>query len=146
MIYESIQAAIKEAMKSKDIDKRDTLKLAVAKAQDIAKTSKCDITDDIMLDGIKKELKQLNQTKDSLASRQESDLYKSTLYKIEVLSSYLPKMMGENETADKVNEILSNAGADNKGACMKLVMAELKGKADNKVIAKCVDDYLKKLS
>lgn len=29
---------------------------------------------------------------------------------------------------------------------MKLVMAELKGKADNKVIAKCVDDYLKKLS
>jgi hypothetical protein len=146
MMYQTIQGAIKDAMKSKDVDKRDTLKMAVAKAQDIAKTNKCDITDDIMLDGIKKELKQLNQTKDSLVNRQESDLYKSTLYKIEVLSSYLPKMMDENETADKVDEILSNSGADNKGTCMKLVMAELKGKADNKIIAKCVDDYLKKLS
>lgn len=66
MMHENIQVAIKDAMKSKDIDKRDVLKMALSKAQAVAKEKKCDITDEIMLDGIRKELKQLNQTKDSL--------------------------------------------------------------------------------
>lgn len=146
MMHNNIQAAIKDAMKSKDVDKRDALKMALSKAQAIAKDKKSDITDDIMLDGIRKELKQLNQTKDSLESRQESDLYKSTIYKIEVLSGYLPAMISGNELVGKVNEILHAVGATNKGQCMKSVMAELKGKADNKEIANCVDNYLKTIS
>lgn len=143
MMHNNIQAAIKDAMKSKDIDKRDTLKMALSKAQDIAKDKKSDITDDIMLDGIRKEIKQLNQTKDSLESRKDTDLYKSTVYKIEVLTAYLPTMMSEEEVDKTVNDILKAAGATNKGQCMKLVMAELKGKANNKDIAKSVDTYLK---
>ena len=39
-------------------------------------------------------------------------------------------------------EILSNANVSNKGAAMKLVMPELKGKAENKTISKCVDAFL----
>lgn len=143
MMHNNIQAAIKDAMKSKDIDKRDTLKMALSKAQAIAKDKKSDITDDIMLDGIRKELKQLNQTKDSLENRKDTDLYKSTVYKIEVLTAYLPAMMSEEEVDKTVNNILKAAGATNKGQCMKLVMAELKGKANNKDIAKSVDTYLK---
>lgn len=146
MIYENVQAAIKDAMKSKDTDKRDVLKMALSKAQAVAKESKSDMSDEIMLDGIRKELKQLNQTKDSLESRKESDLYKSTMYKIEVLGGYLPTMMSGEELAEKITGILSAAGATNKGQCMKLVMAELKGKADNKEIANCVDSYLKTIS
>lgn len=143
MMHNNIQATIKDAMKSKDIDKRDTLKMALSKAQAIAKDKKSDITDDIMLDGIRKELKQLNQTKDSLESRKDTDLYKSTVYKIEVLTAYLPTMMSEEEVDKTVNDILKAAGTTNKGQCMKLVMAELKGKANNKDIAKSVDTYLK---
>lgn len=143
MMHNNIQAAIKDAMKSRDIDKRDTLKMALSKAQAIAKDKKSDITDDVMLDGIRKELKQLNQTKESLESRKDTDLYKSTVYKIEVLTAYLPNMMSEEEVNKTVNNILKTAGVTNKGQCMKLVMAELKGKANNKDIAKSVDTYLK---
>lgn len=143
MMYENVQAAIKDAMKTKNIDRRDVLKMSLSKAQAIAKEKKCEITDEVMLDGIRKELKQLNQTKDSLVNRKESDLYKSTIRKIEILNTYLPVMISGNELALKINEILHNAGATNKGQSMKLVMADLKGKADNKEIANYVDKYLK---
>lgn len=143
MLYTEIQNAIKEAMKSKETDKKDVLKMVVAKAQAIAKESKCDITDSIMLDGIQKELKQLNQTKDSLAGKEDSELYKSTLCKIDILNSYLPKMMTEDEVRKMINDIIDAENiALNKGSLMKAVMPKLKGKADGKVISKCVDDII----
>lgn len=143
MLYTEIQNAIKEAMKSKEVDKKDVLKMVVAKAQAIAKESKCDITDSIILDGIQKELKQLNQTKDSLTGRENSELYKSTVYKIEVLNGYLPKMMTENEVRAAISYIVDTTNVElNKGALMKAVMPKLKGKADGKIISKCVDDII----
>lgn len=143
MLYTEIQNAIKETMKSKEVDKKDVLKMVVAKAQAIAKESKCDITDSIILDGIQKELKQLNQTKDSLTGREDSELYKSTVYKIEVLNGYLPKMMTENEVRAAISYIVDTTNVElNKGALMKAVMPKLKGKADGKIISKCVDDII----
>lgn len=148
MLYQEIQSSIKDAMKSKNVIKRDVLKMAVSKAQSIAKEQKAELTDDIMLDGIRKELKQLNQTKDSLVGRETSELYQSTLQKIDILSGYLPRMLNEDETASAIRDILLNRSyVDfsklNKGMAMKIVMPEMKGKADNKLIAKCVDDFLK---
>ena len=142
-MYNKVMSEIKDAMKNKETDKRDVLKMAVAKAQAIAKESKCDIDNNIMMTAIQKELKQLSQTKDSLKGKEDSDLYKSTLYKIEILNAYLPKMMDEEAVAETVELLLSNKGINNKGAAMKIVMGDLKGKADNKVISKCVDEFLK---
>lgn len=143
MLYTDIQNAIKEAMKSKETDKKDVLKMVVAKAQAIAKESKCEVSDSIVLDGIQKELKQLNQTKDSLVGKENSELYKSTVYKIEVLNGYLPKMMTENEVRAAISYIVDTTNVElNKGALMKAIMPKLKGKADGKVISKCVDDII----
>lgn len=142
-MYNKVMSEIKDAMKNKETDKRDVLKMAVAKAQAIAKESKCDVDNNIMMTAIQKELKQLSQTKDSLKGKEDSDLYKSTLYKIEILNAYLPKMMDEEAVAETVELLLSNKGINNKGAAMKIVMGDLKGKADNKVISKCVDEFLK---
>ena len=142
-MYNKVMSEIKDAMKNKETDKRDVLKMAVAKAQAIAKESKCDVDNNIMMTAIQKELKQLSQTKDSLKGKEDSDLYKSTLYKIEILNAYLPKMMDEEAVAETVELLLSNKGINNKGAAMKIVMGDLKGKADNKIISKCVDEFLK---
>lgn len=140
-----IQNDIKEAMKEKNVDKRDVLKMALAKAQSAAKDMRCEITDAIMLGGIQKELKQLNQTKDSLSNRQDSALYQSTIYKIDVLNNYLPKMLSEAEVTQKVKELLDSIDKKElgKGIAMKTVMPVLKGVADSKITVKCIDEYLR---
>ena len=65
---------------------------------------------------------------------------------IAILESYLPKQMSAEEVAAKVSELIAAAGLEpivkNKGMIMKTVMAELKGKADGKVIGAAVDALL----
>lgn len=142
-MYNKIMSEIKEAMKNKETDKKDVLKMALTKAQNIAKENKCDATNDIILDAIKKELKQLDQTKKSLEGKEDSDLYKSTVYKIEVLNKYLPDMLSRKDVMLRVVVLLEDERVKNKGEAMKIIMKELKGKADNRDISECVDEYLK---
>jgi uncharacterized protein YqeY len=147
-MYTKIKNEIKEAMKNKNTTKRDVLKMVVDKAKSLKKEKyPNDTTDTIsnefIVSAINKEIKQLNQTKDALNGREDTDLYKETEIKITILSDYLPKMMTREEVEIEVKRILSNGEYNNFGLQMKAVMSELKGKADNKVIKEIVDMYKK---
>ena len=98
MLYLQIKEEIKTAMKNKDTEKRDVLKMVVDKAKAIVKEKNPtnvteDIPDDVILQAIQKEVKQLNQTKDALKGKENTDLYASTTLKIGILSGYLPTQM-----------------------------------------------------
>lgn len=146
MLYEQINNEIKDAMRNKDAIKRDCLRMVMDKAKTIYKDknpndSSGNISDDIMLDAIKKEYKQQGQTATSLVGREDTDLYKETVVKMEILNCYLPKQMTYDEIKNVVNEILSKNDTGNFGQNMRLVMSELKGKADNKMIKEAVEAY-----
>lgn len=146
MLYEQINNEIKDAMRNKNAIKRDCLRMVMDKAKTIYKESNPNdssgnISDDIMLDAIKKEYKQQGQTVASLVGREDTGLYKETVVKMEVLNSYLPKQMTYDEIKNVVNEILSKNDTGNFGQNMRLVMSELKGKADNKMIKEAVEAY-----
>lgn len=145
-MYSKIKAEIKEAMKNKDTIKKDVLKMVVDKAKTIIKEKNPHdtaetIPNDVIVTAVNKEIKQLNQTKDSLKGREDTDLYKETESKIAILSEYMPKMMSKEEVVEAVNKILSNGEYNNFGLKMKTVMAELKGKADNKIIKEVVETF-----
>lgn len=145
-MYTKIKAEIKEAMKTKDTIKRDALKMVVDKAKSIKKETHPNdtteiIPDDMIVTAVNKEIKQLNQTKDSLKGKEDSNLYKETEIKIAILSTYLPKMMTKEEVEKAVESILSTGEYSNFGARMKVVMSELRGKADNKVIKEAVESF-----
>lgn len=96
------------------------------------------IPDEVIGDAVCKELKQLNQTKDSLANKEDSSLYAETVSKIEILTKYVPPMMTREEIEQEVARILESHQTQNFGSKMKLVMAELKGRADSKTIKEVV--------
>lgn len=145
-LYTVIKTQIKEAMKSKDTIKRDVLKMVIDKARSIKKeqypndTSE-HISDEMILQAINREMKQLTQTKDALKGRENTDLYVQTTHKMAILSSYLPSQMTREEVEKAVYMILSNQDFPNFGMKMKAVMSELKGKADNKLIKEVVESY-----
>ena len=57
------------------------------------------------------------------------------------MEEYAPKMLSEEEITAILNEKFADVIATkNKGQIMKAVMAELKGKADGKLINKVVSD------
>lgn len=148
-MYVKIKADIKEAMKSRDAEKRDCLKMVIDKAKVIQKeknpTNTPDIIpDDIMTQAIQKEIKQLAQTLDSVKGKNEDKfvhIAQTTTHKISLLSGYLPAQMTREEVEIAVAKILSNGEFNNIGMKMKAIMSELKGKADNKIIKEVVEAY-----
>lgn len=148
-MYVKIKADIKEAMKAKDAEKRDCLKMVIDKAKVIQKernpTNTPDIIpDDIMTQAIQKEIKQLAQTLDSVRGRNEDkfvQIAQTTTHKISLLSGYLPSQMTKEEVERAVFNILTGGNYSDFGSKMKAVMSELKGKADNKIIKEVVETY-----
>lgn len=145
-MYTKIKSELKEAMKTKDTIKRDVLKMVIDKAKTITKEKNPhdtgeSISDEVIVTAINKEVKQLNQTKDALKGKEDTDLYKETEIKIAILSEYLPKMMSKEEVEESVKKILNGGEYANFGMMMKACMAELKGKADNKVIKEVVEAF-----
>lgn len=139
-----IRSDIKTAMLNKDNISRDVLKMVLDKANANAKEKKVEVpTNDMVIDAINKERKQIKQTLDILVKnkKEDSDLYKESIIKYNLLETYLPKQMSKDEIKDVVNKIIveKNLDAKNKGLIMKNVMPVLKGKADGKVISSIVN-------
>lgn len=143
MMYETIMADIKTAMKEKDVTKKDVLKQVQTKAQADAKEHKVEISDEIVMTAINKEIKQLNQTLDAIKGKEDSELYKSTVEKLNILKAYLPAQLSEDEVNMEVQKILAENSSEPKGKLTGIVMKTLKGKADNKIIKACIDKNLK---
>lgn len=146
MLYEQIKADLKDAMKNRDTDKRDVLKMVIDKARAIVKQDNPNevsenIPDSVIVVAIEKEVKQMNQTLESIANSSctnHLNLRSSVSHKITLLSGYLPKKLTEEEVKEKVTQILAQGDYKDMGQKMKACMAELKGKADGSVIRRIV--------
>lgn len=149
MLYLEIKNQIKNAMKNKDSVTRDCLKMVVDKARNIQKEKSTnnvseDISDDVMIQAVKSELKQLNQTKDALKGKETSELYLETEHKMAILNVYLPTQMTGEELGRAVFNIINAGNYANFGDAMRDVMKELRGKADNKLIKETVEKYIQR--
>lgn len=74
-----------------------------------------------------------------------NDLVEKEQAELEVLLSYLPRQLNEDEIKNEVEKIAEKIGAKNKEDFPKLmpqVMKQLKGKADGKIVKKVVESFL----
>ena len=88
-------------------------------------------------------LKELKSAKEQLDTcpKEREDLIAEYTTNFEIIKEYAPAQMGEDEIKALLLEKYADVIATkNKGMIMKTVMAELKGKADGKIINKVVAD------
>lgn len=138
-LIEQINREIKNALINKDINAKNVFKSVKATATNIAKESHSEITDDIVIKAIKKELKQLKQTQDS--TPKDSSLNIAACVQSELIEIYLPKQLSIDELTDKIKSILSTIPSEaNFGIKMKACMAELKDVADGKTIKQIIEN------
>lgn len=132
------------ALKEKDTIKNKVITMLLSGLTYKHKELGRDCTEQECLDVIAKELK---QEKEALElSKGREDKVAELMAEIAILESYLPKQMSAEEVQAAVKAAIEAAGLEfitkNKGAIMKVVMGELKGKADGKLISAAVDALL----
>jgi Uncharacterized conserved protein len=138
---------MKSAMKAKAEGKLALTVIRMARAhirQAEIDNGHVELTDDQVIAVLRKEVKQRKETLAELADSSRDDLIEQTNAEIAVLQKYLPAELSEEEIRKVVQEIVDAMDPEqrNMGSMMKAAMAQLKGKADGKVISAIVRELL----
>ena len=129
-IKEKINDEYKTALKSKDKNKISTYRLILSGIKDLdisnrSGPNKKETDDEDIKKLLKKMIKQRNESVEIYKKNKREDLLKIEQGEIDLLSTYLPKQLSEEETKKICSEIISKVGAQNIKDMGK-VMGELK--------------------
>lgn len=145
-LFEKLDLDIKEAMRAKDKDKLEALRMLKSAAKDILINEKKEITDEVLISVIVKSIKQRKDSIDGYKQGNRTDLVEKEEAAVKVLTTYLPEQLSEEEAKKIVVETLAENNISSKeqlSLAMKAVMPKLKGKVDGKAINKIVSECLK---
>ena len=139
-IQEKINNEIKLSMKEKNVDKLAALRsVKSAILLELTKDGKTNMSDEIAIQIISKLVKQRKESASIFKSKNRLDLEKEELSQIKYLEVYLPKQLSVDEIDEyisiKLDEI-DNFSLKDMCRLMGLLMKELSGKADGKIISK----------
>ena len=143
MTFKELQNKMTEAMKEKNRVKKTVIADMIAYAKNMAIEQGCkdNITDEIVKAAILKSKKTCQEQIDTCPANRP-DVLEAYQICMGYIDELAPKMMSEDEARVAVKNILGPDFSGNKGAAMKIVMAELKGKADGKTINKIVSELV----
>ncbi|RGD65172.1 GatB/YqeY domain-containing protein [Lachnospiraceae bacterium OF09-6] len=141
----TLQSAMIAAMKAKDKPRKDAISALVSAVKKAGIDAGCrdDIPTAMVDQVILKELKSVKEQIDTCPDSR-ADLKEEYQFRYNVMQEFAPQQMSAEEVKavlqEKFAEVLATK---NKGMIMKNVMAELKGKADGKVINQVVAELCK---
>lgn len=148
-IQTQIKDQMKEAMKAKDAVKLAVVRgLASAFTNELVKLGKMpqdELSDEDALGVIRKAVKQRKDSIEQFTNGGRPELAEPEKAELDILESYLPQMMSEEDVMAFAKVKLAEAGTIDKskaGMFMGTLMKDLKGKADGDVVKKVVDSLI----
>ncbi|MGE5629124.1 MAG: GatB/YqeY domain-containing protein [Solirubrobacterales bacterium] len=146
-LKERLQEDWKNALKSKDKFKAETVSMARAAVLLVEKTDGVKLDDDQIIEILAKEVKQRRESVLEFEKGKRQDLVDKTNSEIDILLNYLPQQLSENEISDIVRQAVDEVGANSikdMKKVMEIVTPKTKGRADGKVVGQLVKEYLNK--
>jgi uncharacterized protein len=161
-LLQKLNDDLKESIREKNELKTSTIRLLISaikytemKKQDTefnrnpnADLKQIKMTDADILGVIAKEIKQREDSITAYAAGHRQDLVDKETKEMNILKTYLPKQMTQDEIVAEAKQMIAEVGAkgpSDKGKVMGRLIAKLKGKADGKVINDIVTDLLSKI-
>ncbi len=144
-LSERINNDLKEAMKSKDSFRLSVIRMVKGSMQLAKPNPREELTDDDVITVISKQIKMRNDSIKEFEAAGRSDLVEQNKKEIEILNTYMPKQLSEEELTeiiDKVFEEVKPTSQKDMGLIMKNISPLVKGKADMSLVNKLVKERL----
>ncbi len=144
-LREQINNDLKEAMKAKDVKKRDALRLLTSAFKQIEVDERKELSDDDVIKIIQKQVKSRNDSIEQYKKANRDDLIQIELDEISYYEPYLPAQLSDEELENELKTIIEKTGAatmKDMGKVMGIASKALAGKADGKRINECVKKLL----
>lgn len=144
-LNEKLMADLKDAMKNKEAVKKSVVTMIRAAIKQKEVDERIELTDEDIIDVIAKQQKQRKDALAEFEKAQRQDLVEQTQQEIEILASYLPKQLTDEELETIVAEAIRSTNAQSMkdmGKIMGKVNEIAKGRADGKRINEMVKKLL----
>jgi uncharacterized protein YqeY len=146
-LKERLQEDWKQALKSKEKLKTETISMARAAVLLVEKTDRSKLDDEQVIEVLAREVKQRREAILEFEKGNRQDLVDKANEEIEILLGYLPQQLSEEEISEIVRQAVDEVGANSMndmGKVMTFIMPKTKGKADGKLVSQIVKQYLNK--
>jgi hypothetical protein len=133
--------AIKDGAK----DESEILKMALASIKNVQIELEEELTDKDVQKILRSEVKKIRDSIEQFKKMERDDLVAKEVIQLEVLQSYLPQPMSEDEVRKVVEAKVKELNAESMrdmGKVMGVVMKELEGKTDGNTVKDIVQDIL----
>ena len=135
---DTVRAAMMQAMKDKNKERKDALSLLLAALKSKQIDKRADLTEEEENAVIFREIKQAQETVDTTPA-DRTQIVEEAKLRIQVYSEFVPKLMDEEEIRKVITEVLAELQneaptAKDKGRIMKTLMPRVKGKADGGLV------------
>lgn len=135
-----------QSMRDKDKLRTGVISLMMSNIALAEKEEKKELTDEEALEFVQKELKQTRDTLDSIPEGRD-EMREETLKKIEIISSYLPEQLTEEEVEKALKEIMEEKNISpepkSRGILIKEMLSRYQGQTDGKTVNQVVGKVLK---
>lgn len=148
MLKQKLQEELKQSMLAKDALKTSVLRMLLSAINyyEIQKGGAgYEATDEDVMSMIQKEAKQRRDSIEQFGAGGRQDLVDKETRELEILQTYLPKQMTEEEIHEIVKETIREIGAAttaDMGKVMGALMPKVKGKADGTLVSRLVKEAL----
>lgn len=146
-LKDRLQDDWKNALKSRDKFRADTISMAKAAILHMEKTDGVKLDDEKVIEVLAREVKQRREALVEFEKGNRQDLVDKCNAEIEILLEYLPQQLTEEEIFEIVRQAAVEVGANSMkdmGKVMSVVSSRTKGRADGKLVSTIVKEYLNK--
>jgi hypothetical protein len=142
---ETIEDEIKEAMKARDGDRRDALRLILNALRTSEKELQRPLSEDEELQVLQRERKRRVEAAEAFRTGGRDEQAESEERELAVLEEFMPAPLSEEELVDIVDDVIAEVGATSMadlGRVMADVMPQIAGRADGSVVSQIVREKL----
>jgi len=136
---------LKTAMREKNVMRKDLLQIVRAGVLQVEKDTLQTLDEAGVLDILAKEHKKRAETIQELDGSGRTDMIEKNRAEMAIIEEYLPRQLSETEIEELVRQAILQSGAlsaRDMGQVMKVLMPDVKGRADGKLVNQIVKRLL----
>ena len=142
---ETIDQEVKDAMKARDAERRDALRLIVNALKNSEKELQRPLSEDEELQVLQRERKRRVEAAEAFRSGGHPDRAEAEERELAVLEEFMPEPLSEDEIEEIVDDAIAEVGATSMGdlgRVMADVMPQVSGRVDGSVVSQLVREKL----
>ncbi|MEC7835517.1 MAG: GatB/YqeY domain-containing protein [Chloroflexota bacterium] len=148
MLRETLDSDLKQAMRNQEALKRTVLRTMLSEIRNAEINSQTTLDDEGIISVLTKQVQQRKDSVEAYEAANRQDLVEKETAEINIISVYLPEQLPQEEVERIIEDVISQSGSsslDDMGKVMGLVMPQVKGRADGKIVNAIVTKKLREL-